>query len=248
MKTILITGATSGIGFETAKAFFQEYRGDVQVISVSRSKEKIESAKKQLPNVDYYSGDISNFSEIEKIAKQIETKYDKIDVLINNAGTIISGGLESLKVQDWDFVMQNNLTPYFYVSKVFLPLLKKSSFPSIINISSVSGKMGGTSVGYGVVKAGVDRFTRIIANELAKYRIRVNTVSPGMIGTGFHIHNGLMNEKQYREFLKNCEPDYPLGLGQETDIAGIIVFLASEKAKWITGADFAVDGGRLIKV
>ena len=185
---------------------------------------------------------------MEKVAKQIETKYGKIDVLLNNAGTIISGGIESLDHKDWDYVIQNNLTPYFYVTKLFVPLLKKSVYPSIINISSISGKMGGTSVAYGVAKAGVDRFTRIIANELAQYKIRVNTVSPGMVSTGIHVHCGVMDEQNYKKFLKDVEPGYPFGIGKETDITGIILFLASESARWITGADFVVDGGRLVKV
>ena len=250
MKTILITGATSGIGLETAKAFMRETaRGGVRIISLSRSAEKIEMAKKVFKNqpIEFYECDVSDFESVVSVAKEIEKKYGEIDTLVNNAGTIISGTLETLSGNNWDKTIRNNLSPYFYVSKAFLPLLKKSDYASIINISSVSGKSGSSSVAYACAKAGVDHFSRIIAGELAKYKIRVNTVSPGMINSGIHVHNGVMSQEQYDKMLEAAAPNYPLGIGECSDPAGAIVFLAGENARWITGADIVVDGGKLVK-
>ena len=245
-KIIVITGATSGIGLETAKAFIREYGKEVQIISISRNVQRIEQAKKELPGADFYSCDVSEFSQLEKTAEQIEKKYGKIDVLVNNAGSENRGGVESVTAADWDSAIRNNLSSVFYTTKLFVPLLKKSDFPSIINISSVSGKMGGSSIAYGVAKAGIDLFTRRTARELAKYKIRVNTVSPGIVTTGFQMRDGAMSAEQYKDFLKNRESGFPLGLGEAADVAGVVVFLAGEKARWITGADFVVDGGRLV--
>ncbi len=250
-KVIVITGGTSGFGLEAIKVFLREEK-DAEIISLSRSASKQEAAKKVLgknaKRVTFLTADVSNVTELETVAKEITKKFKHIDVLINNAGTIIPGGLESLASADWDIVMKQNLSSYFYVSKVMLPLLKNSKNACIVNISSTSAKLGGSSIAYSVAKAGVDMVTKVCAKELAKYHIRVNAVSPGVVNTGFHISNGVMDEKTYNEFLSAREKEYPLGLGTPLDVAEAIYYLSSEKAKWLTGTNIMVDGGRSIKV
>ena len=245
MKIVVITGATSGIGLETAKAFLNEYGCKVKIISISRSMEHIERTRKELPQVDYYSCDLSNYETVKKTAQQIKEKYGRVDVLVNNAGMIVSGGVESLDPEQWDKLLKNNLSAYFYTTQSFLPLLKESDYSSIVNISSVSAKRGGTSLAYGVAKAGVDRFTQSIAEELAPHGIRVNTVTPGIVGTGIHVHCGVLDDEQYRKFLEDSAKVYPLGLVKEAEVAAMIVYLSSKKACSITGADIFIDGGRL---
>ncbi len=246
-RVIVVTGGTSGFGLETVKLFLSEEK-DATVISLSRSVEKQESAKKALgknaKRVTFLQADVSNAKQLEEVAKEIGKKFKHIDVLVNNAGTIIPGGLESLEIEAWDKVINQNLSCYFYVSKIMLPLLKKSKDACIVNISSTSAKLGGTSIAYSVSKAGVDMVTKVTAKELAKYKIRVNAVSPGVVNTGFHINNGVMNQTQYSEFLDKREKEYPLGLGEPKDVAEAIYYLSSQKAKWLTGTNILVDGGR----
>lgn len=249
-RVVVITGGTSGFGLATIKVFLREEKGNVQIVSLSRSTEKQEKAKKELGEdskyVEFLQADISNVDELTKVAKHIEEKYGKVDVLINNAGTIIPGGLESLSEEDWDWVIKNNLSSYFYTTKAFVPLLKKAENSNIVNLSSTSSKMGGSSIAYSVSKAGVVMLTKASAKELAKYKIRVNAVSAGVANTGFHVNNGVMNEEEYSQLLERTSKNYPLGIGESMDVAEVIYFLSTDKAKWMTGSDVWADGGRSI--
>ncbi len=243
MRVVLITGATSGVGFDAAKLFSQEK--DTKVVSLSINSDKIESAKARLPNVEFLQCDISDYNALVKIAQQVEKKYGKIDVLVNNAGTIIPGNIETLAAEDWDKVIKNNFSSNFYVSKVFLPLLKKGTNPNIVFISSISAVAGGSSIAYSCAKAGVNMIAQSLSKHCAQYKIRVNTISPGMFNSGFHIHNNIMNEEEYNQMLEKHSEGYPFGIGSALDIANAILFISSEKASWISGADLVVDGGKL---
>ncbi len=243
MRVILITGATSGIGFETAKLFSQEK--NTKVISLSKSLDKIKEVKNQLPKVEFLQCDVSDYDALLKIAERVEKKYSKVDVLVNNAGSIIPGNIETLTAEGWDEVIKSNFSSYFYVSKAFLPLLKKGTNANIVCISSISATAGGSSIAYSCAKAGVNMIAQTLSKDLAKYNIRVNIISPGMVNTGFHIHNNVMNEQQYKDMLEKQSVDYPFGIGAPIDIANAIAYLSSEKAGWITGADLVIDGGKL---
>ena len=243
MKVVLITGATSGVGFETAKLFSSEK--NTKVISLSVDLNKINLAKKALPKVEFLQCDVTDYCALLKITEIIDKKYGKIDVLVNNAGTIIQGNIETLAVEDWDKVIKSNFSSYYYVTKALLPLLKKGENANIVNISSISATVGGSSIAYSCSKAGVNMISQSLAKDLAKYKIRVNTISPGMFNSGFHVHNNIMTEKQYDDMLKKQSTNYPFGIGTSLDIANAILFISSEKAKWITGANLLVDGGNL---
>lgn len=243
MKVVLITGATSGVGFEAAKLFSQEK--DTKVISLSVSLNNIKKAKAELPSVDFLQCDVSDYNALSNVEKTVERQYGKIDVLVNNAGTIVPGNIETLSVEDWDKVIKNNFSSYFYVSKAFLPLLKKGTNANIVCISSISATAGGSSIAYSCAKAGVNMIAQTLSKDLAKYNIRVNTISPGMLNSGFQIHNHVMDEDQYKEMLDNQSKSYPFGIGTAVDIANAILFVSSEKASWISGADILVDGGKL---
>ena len=243
MKKILITGATTGIGLAIAKKFLMQE--DYLVLSISRNPEKRHFEHEKMR---YYFADISNADEILQLKKQIETEYGNLDVLINNAGTIIPGGIESLEFDDWNKSLNNNLSSYFNVTKAFADLLKKSSNSCIVNISSISAKLGGSSVAYSVAKAGVDMFTQVAAREFGKYKIRVNAVSPGIVNSGFQVANGVTRAEDYETFLENQSSTYPLGIGDVSEIAKAVYFLVTEEASWITGTNITVDGGRSVMV
>jgi NAD(P)-dependent dehydrogenase (short-subunit alcohol dehydrogenase family) len=251
-KIVLITGGTSGIGLSTIRKFLDELKNDVEIISISRSEDKIKNAKLALKpfekRVHFFQADVSKKNDIERVQKEISTKFSKIDVLINNAGSIIPGGVEVLSFENWDSCITNNLSSFFYVTKIFIDMLKKSDFPNIVNISSISSRLSGASMGYSVAKAGADMVTMCLARELSKYKIRVNGVNPGITKSGFQVNNGLMDDVQYESFLENISKDYPIGIGECSDVSELIFYLASEKAKWITGSIYIIDGGRSINI
>ena len=240
MKNILITGASTGIGLSIAKKFLENKN---KVISITRNKEKINFVN---DNLEYYFADVSSKSSVSDVFREIETEYGHIDVLVNNAGIIIPGGIESLDFEDWKHSLDINLSGYYNVTKTFLPLLKKGKDPCIVNISSISAKLGGSSIAYSVAKAGVDMMTNVLARELFKYGIRVNAVSPGVVNSGFQVANGVVPKEQYEEFLNNLNPGYPVGIGDVSEISNATYFLASSEAQWITGANLTVDGGKSI--
>lgn len=251
-KVVLITGGTSGIGLSTIHKFLSELKSDVEIISISRSIEQINKVKQDLKNnldqVHFYQADVSNRASLEQVYNEISDIIPRIDVLVNNAGNIIAGGLESLSFDNWDTCLSNNLSSFFYVTKVFFNLLRKSSMSNIINVSSISSRLSGASMGYSVAKAGVDMMTMCMARELSKYKIRVNSVNPGITKSGFQIHNGLMDENQYEKFLDSISKDYLIGLGECDDVSDLIYYLSTEKAKWITGANYIIDGGRSVNI
>lgn len=251
MRRIIVTGATSGIGLGAVKALLE--KTDDYVISISRDNEKIEKCKESLKSfynrLDFYSVDISQEEQIISFAKNVADKYDCIDGLVNSAGVIRPGGIEECSLDDWNLVMNINLTGTFLMTKAMIPLLKKSnSNPSIVNISSVNSIRCGSSLPYSVSKAATDMFTKSLALSLAKYQIRANSVNPGVVVSNLQKSAGICkNEDEYKDFLKRMEDCHPLGrIGEPSDIAGAILYLLSSDAQWVTGSVLSVDGGRAI--
>lgn len=243
MKNVLITGGTTGIGLSIAKLLLEN--PDYSVISISRNPQK---KCFEHPRMHYYFGDISDVFELKKLHKEILEKHSSLYAVINNAGTIIPGGIEALAFDDWSKSLNNNLSSYFNVTKIFVDMLKNNSNSSIVNISSISAKLGGSSVAYSVAKAGVNMFSQVAAREFAKYGIRVNTISPGIVNSGFQVANGVTKAEDYQSFLDSQAKTYPLGIGDTSEIAKTAIFLISENASWVTGANITVDGGRSVLI
>jgi len=246
-KVALVTGGTSGIGFKLIQDLLA---GGYYVVTISRDGDKIKKAKNELKNenVCFVSGDISDEKAIDGLYNMIAKEYQRLDVLVNNAGIIYPGGIEKLEGKDWDKMLDINLTAPYKLTQKMIPLLKKQDNSSIINISSISSKVTGSSIAYSTCKAGIDMMTKALAKELSKYNIRVNSVNPGLIDTGFQVSNNLIKASEYGEFIENNSSAYPLGIGKAKDISNLIMFLISDKARWITGVNYIIDGGKSVNI
>ncbi len=249
-KNVLITGGSSGIGLAIAGELVQK---NYRVISLSRSLQKIERAWQERPDlkekVDFITGDVSDRAQAKKVQAYIKEQYGVLHGLVNNAGVLTKGTMETISIDDWKFTLDINLTGPYLLTKTLLPLLKEANGASIVNISSVAGLKPGTSVAYSVSKAGLDMLTRFLAGDLGPYKIRVNSVNPGLVRTHIHLDNKVVADKEaYEAMLDKARPRYPLGeIGEPADIAAMVSFLLSDESKWITGSIITVDGGVMVE-
>jgi NAD(P)-dependent dehydrogenase (short-subunit alcohol dehydrogenase family) len=244
-KTIIVTGATSGIGRATAEAFGRA-RG--AVVLVGRSKTALEDVAERVRasggrpatcGVDVTSADAA-----DQIVRAALDLGGGLDVLVNAAGVIASGSLEATTDGVWDTMMAVNVTAPFRLMRAAAPHLTARK-GTIVNVSSVNGLRSFAGVlAYNVSKAAVDQLTRCAALEMAPHGVRVNAVNPGVTVTNLHRRSG-MGEAQYAAFLERSKETHPLGRpGQPEDVAELILFLASERAGWMTGETIPIDGGR----
>lgn len=244
-KIVLITGASSGIGRACALKFIES---GATVIAVGRNETELNSLRDQSHEykgtLKIHLADICETTQVEMLFHYMEEHFDQIDVLINSAGIIINGSIENTLIDDWDKVMNINLRVVFNVMQKSIPFMEKNK-GNIVNVSSVAGMRAFPNVlAYCVSKAAIDQLTRCSALELAEKGIRVNAVNPGVVVTNLHKRGGMENEK-YQEFLENSKKTHPIGrVGEAWEVAELIYYLASEKAGWITGATYEIDGGR----
>ena len=249
-KVVLITGGTSRIGFGTIEYLLEQ--GNYEIISVSRGNKNIALAKEKLGEkanqVIFLQGDVSKEEDCRKIYNEVESKYGKLDGLVNSAGIIKLGGIEEQTLEEWNNAININLTAIFLLSKTLLPLLKKGRNTSVVNISSMSSERAGGSIAYCASKAGVDMLTKYMGQELGKYNIRVNSVNPAAVYTNIYVASGDYTQEGYDKWSEEKAPLYPLGrIGDaKKDLAPTIEFLLSDKSLWTTGAIYLVDGGKSI--
>ncbi len=244
-KVVIVTGASSGIGRATALIFAE--RG-AKVIAVGRNEKELnvlrDEAHEKNVVIKTHLADVCEIRQVDQLVTDTADNFGQIDVLINAAGIIANGSIENTELDDWDKMMNINLRAVFYVMNRCVPHLEKSK-GNIVNVSSVTGPRAFPNVlAYCVSKAGVDQLTRCAALELAPKGVRVNAVNPGVVVTNLHKRSGMEAEK-YEKFLEHSKTTHPLGrAGEPTEVAELIYFLASEKAAWITGATYEIDGGR----
>ena len=244
-KVVLITGASSGIGRACAKTFAN--RG-ATVVAVGRNNSELAELTDEVTaatgSITPKLADLTEMPRIDTLVTETVDSFGQIDVLINSAGIIKSGSLEDTSLDEWDKMLNVNLRSVFYLCQKVLPFLVTSR-GNIVNVSSVTGTRAFPGVlAYCVSKAGIDQLTRCLALEVASRGVRVNAVNPGVVETNLHKRGG-MNPEDYEKFLENAANTHPIGrAGQPGEVAELIYFLASENAQWITGATYAIDGGR----
>ena len=249
-KVVLVTGGTSGIGLGTIEYLLEQ--GNYEVISLSRGDKNLSLAKEKLGNkadkVTFLNGDISKEGDCKKVYNEIDSKYGKLDGLVNSAGIIKLGGVEEQTIGEWSNSINISLTGIFLLTKTLLPLLKKGTNTSVVNISSMSSERAGGSIAYCASKAGVDMLTKYMGQELGKYNIRVNSVNPAAVYTNIYVASGDYTQEGYDKWSEDKKKLYPLGrIGDaKNDIAPTIEFLLSDKSLWTTGAIYLVDGGKSI--
>ncbi|XP_026755760.1 3-oxoacyl-[acyl-carrier-protein] reductase FabG-like [Galleria mellonella] len=249
-KVVLITGASSGIGADTALEFSKL---GANLILTGRNKNNLDKVAKQCEEISpkqlqplIIIADMNKENDVDNIIKITIKHFKKLDVLVNNAGILEAGTIETTSLAQYDRVMNTNVRGPYYLTMLATPYLIETK-GNIVNVSSVTGLRSFPNVlAYCMSKSALDQFTRCVALELALKGVRVNAVNPGVITTGIHKKGeGSMNEEQYEAFLKKCAETHALGRpGEAKEVASVIVFLASDAASNITGATLPVDGGR----
>lgn len=244
-KVILITGATSGIGRETA---ILAAEAGASVAMLGRDENELDKLSTELSennrSVFTITCDVTDKSRTRDAVEKTIQHFGKLDVLVNSAGIIASGTIENTTTAAWDEMMAINVTAVFHLMQFAVPHLEKTQ-GNIVNVSSVVGTRSFPGIlAYSVSKTAVDQLTRCSAMELAPKKIRVNAVNPGVVITNLHRRSG-MDEERYAAFLKHSETTHPIGrVGDPRDIANGILYLADDSAGWVTGVTLNIDGGR----
>lgn len=242
-KKVLITGATRGIGKEIALNFAKEgYDIAINFRNIESSnilEQELLEINKDIEVLKLY-GDISKYEDCEKIFKEIKEKWNYLDVLVNNAGVRKDNLVLRMSEEDFRDVIDVNLVGVFFCMKFATKLMLKNKFGRIISISSVVGVSGNKGqINYAASKAGVIAMTKSLAQEIGRKNITVNAISPGFIESD-------MTETLEKDYKDEMLKEIPLSrFGSTKDIADMAVFLASEKASYITGQNIIIDGGLL---
>lgn len=239
-KTALVTGASRGIG-EGILRKFVEHGADV-AFTYASSKEKAEALVEELSangaKVKAYQSDAGSFEAAGTLIEAVLQDFERLDVLVNNAGITKDNLLLRMSEEQWDDVIQTNLKSVFNLTKHACKAMMLNRKGSIINISSIVG-LGGNAgqANYAASKAGILGFTKSVAHELGSRNVRCNAIAPGFIETDM---TGELNEETHKAFLKTI----PLGrLGSSEEVAESVLFLASDASSYITGQVLSVCGG-----
>ena len=240
-RVAIITGAARGLGRAVAERLHE--RGASVAINV-RDAERAERVAREVGERAFgVSGDVAAPDAPDDIVQRTLARFDRIDILINNAALPLTTRFEALTADEWRRALEVNLTAPFLLIKAALPAMKAQGYGRVVNVSSTAGRMVSTLGGahYTASKTGLLGLTRAAAKELGSYGITVNAVCPGMIDTE------LTRESAPPEVLERLAQSYPVPrLGTSLEVADLICFVASEMAGYITGASLDINGGDLM--
>lgn len=236
-KVAFVTGASSGIGRACGQRFLEE---GASVFAVARREARLKA------NFEHYvRADVRDEEQVRAAVDRCVKTFGRIDILINAAGVIGTGGVLDTPLEEWERLMSSNLDSLYHVTRHAASHLIETR-GAIVNLSSVcSLRPYGNLLAYCTSKAATDMFTQCVALELAPHGVRVNAVNPGVVVTELHTASEAVPD--YARFLEHSRTTHPLGrVGQPEEIAALCVFLCSEDAGWITGGIHSIDGGRAL--
>jgi NAD(P)-dependent dehydrogenase (short-subunit alcohol dehydrogenase family) len=245
-RVAIVTGASSGIGRACARALSRE---GARLVLGGRRAPRLEEVAAGLRAsggaATIVTGDVREERTCSALVDAAIRDHGALDLLVNAAGVIGSGGLMQTEPAEWDRVMDCNLRSVYLMTRAAAPKLIERK-GSVVNLSSVAGPRPYPGlVAYCVSKAGVDALTRCAALDLAPHGVRVNAVNPGVVVTELHTVTNTIPD--YEAFLERSKGTHPLGrVGQVEEIAALVCFLLSDEASWITGGTYSIDGGRAL--
>ena len=242
-RVAVVTGATSGLGKQMARAFAKQ---GATLVLLARRVERLEEFKKELEKGGTkclaIKCDVTQTADIQNAAELTEKTFGKVDILLNFAGASKDKGVLEMTDDEWDFTIATDLTSVFKMTRSFANIMKKHKYGRIINIASMYGLVGNTAistVAYHSSKGGVINFTRAVAAELAKFGITCNAICPGYFET--ELTKAVLDTPEFQAFAKQT---VPLGrYGKEGELNAGAVFLASDEASYVTGTILTIDGG-----
>jgi 3-oxoacyl-[acyl-carrier protein] reductase len=242
-RVSIVTGAAQGLGraiaMELARRGSHVVVCDVNLEGVKGVAEDVRTLGRKALALKV---DVSMPSDVSEMVDRAAKDFERIDILVNNAGICQVVTIEEMTEEDWDRVMAVNLKGVFLCSKAVMGIMKRQRSGRIVNMGSISGKVGGIATGanYSVSKAGVICFTKALAREMAPYGVTVNAVAPGVIETDMTLG---ITRGDFSDYLRNI----PLGvIGSAEDVAYAVAFLVSDEARYITGEILDVNGGQLM--
>ena len=234
-KKVFITGGTAGIGLSILESF---YKLEADIFTIGTNVENLKIIENNFPKIKTANFNLENHQKIEELVKEAKNKLGGLDIVINNAGITKDNLAIRMSDEEWNKVININLTAVFLICKYSIKAMMKQDAGSIINISSIVGHTGNFGqANYSSAKAGIVAMSKSLAKEYAKKNIRINCISPGFIDTK-------MTKSINEEFKKKLIENIPMGkLGTGNDIANCALFLASDLSSYITGETIHVNGG-----
>jgi 3-oxoacyl-[acyl-carrier protein] reductase len=248
-RVCVVTGSTGGIGLATARMLAEE---GAQVVVTGRDPERVEQARVEAGAAVGVAGDLAHPAGPNEVIAQTERALGPVDCLVNNVGDAYQANLDELSDEQWEEMWQLNVMSFVRAIRAVLPSMRERKSGVIVNVSSTSGKRPSTSMpNYSVTKAAVLSLSRLVADLYARDGIRSNAVTPGPTATSAWLGEGGLADQQAArtgkskaEVLAAVAAGRPLGrLAEPDEIAAVIVFLCSDRASYVTGSAWSVDGG-----